>query len=90
MSVATLVQTNSAAKRRFTTMTAQLELVQQHLPVLEKLIRKMNPRVKGRGWTMASPEDLLKMVATARNDIGAIVDQAKKYEAELTSRDWTV
>ena len=56
----------------------------------KKIVAAEVSEYAGRGWTMATPEDLLRMVATVRRDLGAIKDQAKKYEAELTSRDWKV
>jgi len=86
----TVLVSNATAKRHYATMITCLQVVLDQIPVIEKLCKKMDPKLKARGFTMLPPDELLKLAATMRRKVADITDAAKKYETELISRDWTV
>jgi hypothetical protein len=78
------------AKRRYDNMLTCLEVLTGTLPRVEAEIRKMNTRVKGRTFRIASQEDLFKLVANIRKKIVEFTETCKQYETKLTTKDWTV
>jgi hypothetical protein len=81
---------NERAKSRYTSLLTALELLGTQLPAMEKEIRKMNPKVKGRTYRMATPDELLKMVADIRRSIVDFTEVCKQYETKLTTNEWKV
>ncbi|GAA3437009.1 hypothetical protein [Kutzneria kofuensis] len=78
------------AKRKYDNMLTCVEALVSTLPLAEKEIRRMNPRVKGRSYRLASQDDLLKLVAGVRDKLIGFAEDCKKHETKLTTQDWTV
>jgi hypothetical protein len=81
---------NDRARTKYNGLITALEILGSQLPAVEKEIRKMNPRVKGRTYRMATPDELLKMVTDIRRSIVDFTEVCKKYETKLTTNDWKV
>jgi hypothetical protein len=88
MAVATVL--NDRAKRKYTNMLTSLELLVGLLPNIEREIRKMNSRAKGRTYRMATPDELMKMVSDVRKSIVDFTEKCKQYETKLTTNEWKV
>ncbi|MEV6604897.1 hypothetical protein [Kutzneria sp. NPDC051319] len=78
------------AKRKYDTMLTCVEVLVSTLPVAEREIRRMNPRVKGRTYRLASQDDLLKLVKGVRDKLVGFSEDCKRHETTLTTKDWTV
>jgi hypothetical protein len=78
------------AKRRYDNMLTCLEALITTLPHAEREIRRMNHRVTGRTFRIASQDDLLKLVAAVRKQIVNFTETCKQYETKLTAQEWTV
>jgi hypothetical protein len=80
----------SRARRKYNNMLTCIEVLVATLPVAEREIRRINPRVKGRTYRLASQDDLLKMVAGVRQKLITLSETCKQYETKLTTQEWTV
>jgi hypothetical protein len=78
------------AKRKYDNLLTCLEVLVSTLPAAEKEIRKLNPRVKGRTYRVATQDDLLKLVKGIRDKLVTFSEDCKKHETTLTTREWTV
>lgn len=78
------------ARRKYTNMLTCLEVLVATLPAATAEIRKMNTRVKGRTYRIATQEDLHKLVAAVRQKLVRLGETCKQYETKLTTQDWTV
>jgi hypothetical protein len=82
---------NQRATERYGEFVGAMNVVTEMLVPLEGLINKMSERrVPPGSWRIAKPEELKKMLAKARKDLEELKAHAKKYEAELKSREWRV
>ncbi|MFC0539862.1 hypothetical protein [Kutzneria chonburiensis] len=78
------------AKRKYDNLLTCLEVLVSTLPAAEKEIRKLNPRVKGRTYRVATQDDLLKLVKGIRDKLVTFSEDCKKHETTLTTKEWTV
>jgi hypothetical protein len=78
------------AKRKYDNLLTCLEVLVSALPAAEKEIRKLNPRVKGRTYRVATQDDLLKLVKGIRDKLVNFSEDCKKHETTLTTKEWTV
>jgi hypothetical protein len=82
---------NARATERYGEFVGAIDTVTEMFAPLEKLINRMSERrVPPGSWRIARPEELKKMLAKARKDLEELKAHAKKYEAELKSREWRV
>jgi hypothetical protein len=82
---------NARAQEKYGQFVAALNFVKEQLTELDKIIAKMSQRKAKPGtWRIATPDQLKAMYKTALADLESIQAQAKKYEAELKSREWRV
>jgi hypothetical protein len=82
---------NTRATERYGEFVGAMNVVTEVLVPLEQLINRMSERrVPPGSWRIAKPEELKKMLGRARRDLEELKAQAKKYEAELKSREWRV
>ena len=77
------------AQDRYGTFVGAMDFVEELFVPLEKRINKMSEKPgKPGGWRVATPDELKGMLSTARNDLSALREKAKKYEAELKAKEW--
>lgn len=80
---------NQRAQDNYGAFVGAMDFVEEMFGPLENLINKMREqRNKPGGWRAAKPEDLKVMLKKAREDLTALREQAKKYEAELKAIVW--
>jgi hypothetical protein len=82
---------NARATERYGEFVGAIDTVTELLVPLEQLINRMSERrVPAGSWRIAKPEELKRMLGQARRDLEELKAHAKKYEAELKSREWRV
>lgn len=80
---------NERAQDKYGAFVGAMDFVEEMFGPLEKLIEKMREQPsKPGGWRITKPEDLKVMLKKAREDLTALREQAKKYEAELKAKEW--
>ncbi|EHR52152.1 hypothetical protein SacmaDRAFT_3954 [Saccharomonospora marina XMU15] len=82
---------NRRAMGRYQNFVAAMELVRESLDELDGLIAKVPAKPStGSGWTVATRDELTGYRRQATDELERLRETAKKYEAELVSRDWRV
>ncbi|WP_199439416.1 hypothetical protein [Umezawaea beigongshangensis] len=82
---------NKRAQERYDNFVSAMDLVAEQFDPLSALIKKMQEGKAPPGaFRITSPEQLRKLHTDALKALTELREQAKKYEAELKSRDWRV
>ncbi|MDX8144687.1 hypothetical protein SK854_21400 [Lentzea sp. BCCO 10_0061] len=80
---------NERAQQRYGAFVGAMDFVEELLMPLEKLINKMSEKPgKAGSWRVATPDDLKGYLRTARNDLSALREQAKRHEINLKAKEW--
>lgn len=85
MQIATV---NRRAQQRYGQFVSAMDLVLEALESLDGLIAEVDPKRAAGGWTVPTPEELSGHRQKATDELERLREIAKKYEAELISRDW--
>lgn len=81
---------NRRAQQKFGNFISAMDLVLESFEAVDKLIARMDPKHAPGGFTVATPSELTGFKAKAFADLERLRATAKKYEAELISREWRV
>jgi hypothetical protein len=82
---------NRRAQQKYGEFVGAIDHVTEMFGPCEKLCNQMKQgRAAAGGWRMASPDELKRLLVKARRDLETLKDHAKRYEAELISRDWRI
>ncbi|GAB2823607.1 hypothetical protein [Lentzea nigeriaca] len=80
---------NERAQERYGAFVGAMDVVEELLVPLEKLINRMSEKPgKAGGWRVSTPDELKGMLSRARNELSGLRDKSKKYEAELKAQEW--
>ena len=79
---------NRRARARYGTFVAAMDMVVHALDETNKVIDRVQKKPAGPGWTVATKAELRGMRRTAFEELERLRRKAKKYEAELQSREW--
>lgn len=79
---------NRRAQQRYQQFVSSMDLVLQALESLDSLISEVDPNQASGGWTVPTPDELRGYRQKAVDELERLREIAKKYEAELVSRDW--
>lgn len=82
---------NRLARKRYEEFVGALDMVGVAVEEAAKLIKKYDPASVPAGlWSVPDEEELQAAYRKAVDDINRLRANAKKYEAELVSREWRV
>lgn len=81
---------NRRARQQYASFVASMNLVLHTLDEANSLIGKVQKRPVGASWTVATRSELRAMRRRAVEELDRMRAKAKKYEAELLSREWRV
>ncbi|MEU6645496.1 hypothetical protein ABZ863_23490 [Saccharomonospora sp. NPDC046836] len=79
---------NRRAQQNYATFVAALDLVAEQFDEIDKLIDRVDDRKAAGGFTIATKDELQGLRRKAFDELDRMRTAAKKYEAELVSRDW--
>jgi hypothetical protein len=79
---------NRRAQQNYATFVTAIEMVAVQFDELDKLIDKVDDTKAAGGFTLATQEELQGLRRRAFDELDRLRTVAKKYEAELISRDW--
>lgn len=79
---------NRRAQQRYQSFVSSMDLVLDALQSLDSVIDNVDPKQASRGWTVPTPDELSGHRQKATDELERLRVIAKKYEAELVSRDW--
>ena len=79
---------NRRAQARYSEFVTAMDLLAALFDELDKLINKVDDRKVAGGFTIATKDELTSYRRTAFDNLDRLRTHAKKYEAELVSRDW--
>jgi len=83
------VQTvNRRAQQQYATFVAAMDQVLEALQGLEPLIQRVDESTKETGWSAVTRDELTAYRIRAVDELERLRATAKKYEANLVSRDW--
>jgi hypothetical protein len=82
---------NKRAQERYNSFVTALNMATDQINEVGKLIERMRKTKTAPGsWRVATPEQLRKLMKDSLLALEELKAHAKKYEAELVSRDWRV
>ena len=82
---------NRRAHERYNSFVTALNMATDQINEVGKLIERMRKAKTAPGsWRVATPEQLRKLMKDALLALEDLKAHAKRYEAELISRDWRV
>ncbi|EHR63188.1 hypothetical protein [Saccharomonospora cyanea] len=83
---------NRRAQQKYATFVSAMDMVVEALEELDKFIDRIDDnKAEDGAWSVAATQDELKGYRRkAVDELGRLRAKAKKYEAELVSRDWRV
>ncbi|MGC7101607.1 hypothetical protein ACPZ19_43620 [Amycolatopsis lurida] len=81
---------NQRARRLYGAFISAMDMVGESFDALDKLIEKVDDKAAPGGFTVATKDELKGMRQRAFDELDRLRSQAKKYEAELVSRDWRI
>lgn len=79
---------NRRARQRYASFVSAMDAVREALDNLTPLIVKVRKPSGGSGWTVPTREELAGLKRTSFEELERLRKKAKKYEAELVSREW--
>ncbi len=80
---------NRRAVRKYREFVGALETVWMVLDDAQKLANKVTNESR-TSWRVATGSELRGTVQVARDHVDALQSRARKYEAELVSREWRI
>ncbi|WP_324607083.1 hypothetical protein [Saccharomonospora iraqiensis] len=82
---------NRRARERYGSFVSAMDMVLEALEELDRFIDRVDDDRVGEGtWSMATREELQGLRRRAVDELDRLRAKAKKYEADLVSRDWRV
>ncbi|TLW92094.1 hypothetical protein FFT09_14530 [Saccharomonospora piscinae] len=82
---------NRRAQQKYGTFVSAMDMVLDSLDELDTFIDRIEDGKADDGsWSVASRDELKGYRRKAVDELGRLRAKAKKYEAELVSRDWRV
>jgi hypothetical protein len=79
---------NRRAQGRYSEFVTAMDLLAGLFDELDKLINKVDDGKVAGGFTLATKDELKGYRRTAFESLDRLRTHAKRYEAELVSRDW--
>lgn len=79
---------NRRAQQKYATFVGAMDMVMEALENLKPLIDTVDDAAEGSGWTVVSQDELTGYRQRAADELDRLRAIAKKYEAELISREW--
>ena len=79
---------NRRAQARYAEFVTAMDLLAGLFDELDKLINKVDDKKSSGGFTRATQDELKAYRLKAFSELDRLRTHAKKYEAELVSRDW--
>jgi hypothetical protein len=79
---------NRRALQNYGAFVSAMDLVLEALEALDKVIDQVDDTKAHAGWTVATQDELKGYRLQAFDELDRLRTIAKKYEAELISRDW--
>jgi hypothetical protein len=79
---------NRRARERYGQLVSAMDMVLEALETVDPLIQRVDDKHKPNGFTLATKDQLLGQRRATFDALGTLRARAKKYEAELVSRDW--
>jgi hypothetical protein len=79
---------NRRALQNYGAFVSAMDLVLEALEALDKVIDQVDDSKGPAGWTVATQEELQGYRRQVFDELDRLRTIAKKYEAELISRDW--
>lgn len=82
---------NRRAQEKYAAFVSAMDMVLDSLEELDAFIDRIDDdKVEEGAWSVATQEELQGYRRKAVDELGRLRVKAKKYEAELVSRDWRV
>lgn len=82
---------NRRAQQKYGTFVSAMDMVAEALEELDEFIDRIDDDKAEDGmWSVATQDELKSYRRKASDELGRLRAKAKKYEAELVSRDWRV
>lgn len=82
---------NARALRKYGELVSAMDLVAEALESARRLIASMKGKPVASGsWTVPTRDELVAMHTRGVEQLDRLRTAAKKYEAELISREWRV
>lgn len=81
---------NRRAMDKYREFVAAMDMVLESFDSLDAVIARIEPKKAAGGWTVATKKELQGYRARAFDELERLRTIAKKYEAELVSREWRV
>lgn len=81
---------NRRALDKYRAFVMSMDLVLESFDSLDKVIAKVDPKNAPGGWTVATQKELHGYRQRAFDELERLRTIAKKYEAELVSREWRI
>lgn len=79
---------NRRAQQKYANFVAAMDMVMESLQTLKPLIDEVDDADNGGGWSVVTQDELAAYRQKAADELDRLRAIAKKYEAELVSRDW--
>lgn len=79
---------NRRAQQQYATFVAAMDQVLEALQGLDPLIAQVDESEQGTGWSTVTRDELTAYRIRAVDELERLRATAKKYEANLVSRDW--
>lgn len=81
---------NRRAMDKYRQFVSAMDMVLESFDSLDSVIAEVDPKNSAGGWTVATQKELQGYRARAFDELERLRTIAKKYEAELISREWRV
>ena len=79
---------NHRARSRYGQFVSAMDMVLEALETVDPLIKRVDDKHAPNGFTLATTDELLGQRRATFDALETLRRRAKKYEAELVSRDW--
>lgn len=81
---------NRRAMEKYREFVSAMDMVLESFDSLDAVIAKVDPKSAAGGWTVATQKELHGYRVRAFEELERLRTIAKKYEAELISREWRI
>ncbi|MEC3974858.1 hypothetical protein [Amycolatopsis sp. H20-H5] len=79
---------NARARSRYGQFVSAMDMVLEALERVDPLIERVDDKHRPGGFTVATQDELIGYRRATFDALDDLRGRAKKYEAELVSRDW--
>lgn len=79
---------NRRAQQHYAEFVAALDMVAEQFDAIDALIDRVDDKKTPGGFTLPTQDELRGLRTRAFDELDRMRQAAKKYEAELVSRDW--